>query len=129
LRRELGMAVVLITHELGVVAEVADHVVVMYAGRVVENAPADDVFTRPDHPYTKALLESVPQAALRGGRLPAIPGSPPSPAQAPPGCSFHPRCPYAVDLCRAERPLLRSTAPGVLAACHRTEEVLHDRIA
>ena len=129
LRRELGMAVLLITHDLGVVAEVADHVVVMYAGRVVENAPADDVFSRPTHPYTMALLESVPQASLRGGRLPAIPGSPPSPAQTPPGCSFNPRCPYAVDLCRTERPLLRTTVPGVLAACHRSEEILHDRVA
>lgn len=129
LRGELGMSVLLITHDLGVVAEVADHVVVMYAGRVVENAAADDVFTRPAHPYTKALLESVPQATLRGGRLPAIPGSPPSPAQAPAGCSFNPRCPYAIDRCRSERPLLRPVLPSVEAACHRSEEVLHDRVA
>lgn len=129
LRRELGMAVLLITHDLGVVAEVADHVVVMYAGRVVEEAPAEKVFANPAHPYTKALLESVPRPRLRGGSLPAIPGSPPSPNQAPPGCPFHPRCAFAVERCRHERPVLRTVLPGVEAACHRSEEVLRDRVA
>ncbi len=124
LRRRLGMGVLLITHDLGVVMEVADRLAVMYAGRIVEAGDADTVLTRPAHPYTEALLRSVPQAAARGGRLVSIPGSPPSPATTPPGCSFHPRCAYAIDVCRTARPPLREVTPARVAACHRSEEVL-----
>jgi peptide/nickel transport system ATP-binding protein len=96
LQRERGMALVLVTHDLGVVAEMADDIAVMYAGRIVESAPAERVFTAPEHPYTWGLLRSIP--TLDGPReelLEPIPGSPPSPLAPPPGCRFHPRCPYS----------------------------------
>jgi peptide/nickel transport system ATP-binding protein len=96
LQRERGMALVLVTHDLGVVAEMADEIAVMYAGRIVEHAPAERVFTVPEHPYTWGLLRSIP--TLDGPReelLTPIPGSPPSPLAPPPGCRFHPRCPYS----------------------------------
>ncbi|PRX97275.1 ABC transporter ATP-binding protein [Allonocardiopsis opalescens] len=132
LRRELGMAVLLITHDLGVAAEVADDVAVMYAGRIVEEAPVGRLFAAPAHPYTQALLGSIPRLDGPREALAAIEGSPPNPARLPPGCSFNPRCRYATDICRAERPLLLPV-PAALAgpaertrtaACHHTEEVL-----
>ena len=126
LRRELDMAVLLITHDLGVVCEIADRVTVMYGGRVVERCAADELFDRPAHPYTEALLNSVPQAGSVRSELPVIPGSPPSLLNLPTGCSFHPRCAWAIERCRDERPELRS--PGAVdreSACHRAEEVLH----
>ncbi|MEV4755903.1 ABC transporter ATP-binding protein [Micromonospora sp. NPDC049559] len=125
LRRELDMAVLLITHDLGVVSEVADRVVVMYAGRVVESGSADDLLTRPAHPYTEALLRSVPQVEQRGRELYAIPGSPPTPGNQPSGCPFHPRCARAVDRCRTERPPLTTVSAGRASACHLAKEVLH----
>ena len=125
LRRELNMAVLLITHDLGVVSEVADRVMVMYAGRIVESGSADDLFSRPGHPYTEALLRSVPQVERRGQDLYAIPGSPPSPAHKPSGCPFHLRCTWAIDVCRTDRPELSPLPNGRSCACHRTEEVLH----
>jgi oligopeptide transport system ATP-binding protein len=124
LRRELNMAVLLITHDLGVVSEVADRILVMYAGRIVESGTADDLLGRPGHPYTQALLRSVPQADTRGQELYAIPGSPPSPANQPGGCPFHPRCAWAIDICKTTRPPLTPLAGGRASACHRTEEVL-----
>ena len=126
LRRELDMAVLLITHDLGVVCEIADRVTVMYGGRVVERCTADELFDRPAHPYTEALLNSVPQAGSVRSELPVIPGSPPSLLNLPAGCSFHPRCAWAIERCRDERPESRS--PGAVdreSACHRAEEVLH----
>ncbi|GAA4183137.1 ABC transporter ATP-binding protein [Gryllotalpicola kribbensis] len=129
LRDELGTAIVLITHDLGVVMEVADRLAVMYAGRVVERGDADSVLDRPAHPYTAALLQSMPRLELRGGRLLAIPGAPPSPARVPAGCAFHTRCAWAVDACRAERPELVPVGPGRDAACFRSEEVLHDVVS
>ncbi|MEV4626919.1 ABC transporter ATP-binding protein [Micromonospora sp. NPDC049523] len=129
LRRDLNMAVLLITHDLGVVSEVADRVMVMYAGRVVEAGSADDLLSRPSHPYTEALLRSVPQAEHRGQELYAIPGSPPSPAHQPGGCPFHPRCARVVDRCRTERPALTVVSAGRTAACHRSEEVLHATVS
>jgi peptide/nickel transport system ATP-binding protein len=96
LQHELGMALVLVTHDLGVVAEMADHIAVMYAGQIVESAPAERVFAAPEHPYTWGLLRSIP--TLDGPReelLTPIPGNPPSPLAPPPGCRFHPRCPYS----------------------------------
>ncbi len=98
------MAVVLVTHDLGVVAEVAHRVVVMYGGRVVETGPTRDIFERPRHPYTEGLLRSRPPADRRASRLPVLPGSVPSASDWPRACRFHPRCPYAWDLCAQEDP-------------------------
>jgi oligopeptide transport system ATP-binding protein len=122
LQQEMDLAILLITHDLGVASEVADEVCVMYAGRVVETGPAAEVLARPAHPYTRALLDSVPQGGP--GDLRVITGSPPPADQILPGCSFAPRCPLAVDHCREERPLLASLAPGREAACFRAQEVL-----
>ncbi|MFF2049973.1 ABC transporter ATP-binding protein [Leifsonia sp. NPDC058194] len=128
LREQLGMGILLITHDLGVVMEVADHVSVMYAGRIVESGSADTVFAHPAHPYTEALLRSVPQAAQRGSDLLTIPGSPPSPARVPRGCSFHPRCHLAVDACATTRPPLIEVAAGRRAACLRSEELIGELV-
>ena len=124
LRRDLDMGVLLITHDLGVVCEVADTVAVMYAGRIVETADADALFDQPAHPYAEALLTSVPSLGHVGAELPVIPGSPPIPTALPSGCPFHPRCSWAVDACRDTTPELRTVAPGRQAACLRSEEVL-----
>jgi len=124
LRRDLDMGVLLITHDLGVVCEVADKVAVMYAGRIVETASADALFSQPAHPYTEALLTSVPQAGRIGSELPVIPGSPPVPSALPSGCAFHPRCAWALDECHVTRPELVSVAADRAAACLRTEEVI-----
>jgi len=117
-----GVAVVLITHDLGVVAGQADRVVVMYAGRVVEAGGVRQVFRHPEHPYTAGLLGSLPRLDQRGRRrLARIPGQPPSLVDVPPGCPFHPRCALAhqPEPCAVDRPELRSTsAPDHLAACH-----------
>ncbi len=123
LREQLGMGVLLITHDLGVVSEVADRLAVMYAGRIVETGTAATVLDEARHPYTAALLRSVPQVKDHGRDLLTIPGSPPSPAQVPAGCSFHPRCVMAIDRCRDERPALRVIGPGRTSACHRSEEM------
>jgi oligopeptide/dipeptide ABC transporter ATP-binding protein len=118
LQHELGMAVLLITHDLGVVAGHADRVVVMYAGRVVETAPTDALFERPTHPYTEGLLAAVPRIDAPRARLHAIPGQVPAATAWPPGCRFHPRCPYAWDKCVAEEPpLLETAVPGHTARC------------
>ncbi len=127
LRRELNMGVLLITHDLGVVCEVADRVAVMYAGRIVERADADALFDRPAHPYTEALLTSVPTVGHIGSELPVIPGSPPVPTALPSGCPFHPRCAWVLDECRVTRPELLPVGAGRQAACLRTEEVLRGR--
>jgi peptide/nickel transport system ATP-binding protein len=123
LQAELGMAVILITHDLGVVAEVADEVAVMYGGRVVETGGLNDVFLRPQMPYTLGLLSSVPRLTHDvAGRVDPIPGNPPSPINLPAGCVFCPRCAYsdrvAGDLCRTSRPELIQAAPGHLVRCH-----------
>jgi oligopeptide transport system ATP-binding protein len=125
LRHELDMAVLLITHDLGVVSEVADRVAVMYAGRIVERGSGDDLLSRPAHPYTDGLLRSVPQAEALGRDLTTIPGSPPDPARVPTGCAFHPRCSWCVATCRTTRPDLAEVRPGRYAACHRAEEVVN----
>jgi oligopeptide transport system ATP-binding protein len=124
LRAATGMGLVLITHDLGVAAETADRVAVMYAGRIVETGPAVEVLTRPGHPYTEGLLASLPQGEGRlGRRLAPIAGAPPSLSRIPPGCPFHPRCPYAVERCRSELPPLAEVAGGRVSACWRAEEV------
>jgi oligopeptide/dipeptide ABC transporter ATP-binding protein len=114
LRRELSLAVLLVTHDLGVVAEAADRALVMYAGEIVESAPVAELFDRPAHPYTRGLLASRPAvgAAARGSRLPALAGTVPEPGQRPVGCAFEPRCPEAFGRCRAARPSLLPVAGG-----------------
>jgi peptide/nickel transport system ATP-binding protein len=119
LREETGTAIVLITHDLGVIAEVADDVAVMYAGRIVERAPVAALFARPEHPYTIGLLGSIPQLHLEQDRLAAIEGQVPSAFASVAGCRFHPRCPFAVDRCRREVPPLMAMGPGHEAACWR----------
>ena len=127
LRAEMDLAMVLITHDLGVACEVADRVAVMYHGRIVETGATADVLARPAHPYTAALLESVPQSSARD-ELRVIAGSPPPPTAVLPGCSFAPRCSWAIGRCRAERPELITVDAGATAgrqaACHRSQEVL-----
>jgi oligopeptide/dipeptide ABC transporter ATP-binding protein len=107
LQRELDTALIMITHDLGVVADIADDVMVMYAGRAAEKASKRDVFYSPHHPYTKGLLESIPSSSAAGERLRPIPGSPPSLINLPSGCKFHPRCGYVMDRCLTEEPVLR----------------------
>ena len=126
LRTEREMALVLITHDLAVVARHADDVVVMYAGTVVETGPVRDVFSRPRHPYTKGLLDSVPEHAVRGRPLPSVPGSPPELSAVPSGCVFRARCPLAAERCARERPPLESVGVSRSAACHFSEEI--DRV-
>jgi oligopeptide/dipeptide ABC transporter ATP-binding protein len=109
LRRELGMAVLLITHDLGVVAEFCDRVAVMYAGRIVETAPSEALFRQPMHRYTQALLNTIPATNRPGARLPTIAGAVPPPGKRPPGCSFTPRCHAPVERCSAEMPSLDGT--------------------
>ena len=117
LKRELGIALLLITHDLGVVAEMCDQVVVMYAGRIVEQAPAAALFRRPRHPYTSGLLAARPRLAPKGGKLPTIPGTVPPPGRRALGCSFAERCPNVTPRCRTERPALAALAESHLAAC------------
>ena len=118
LQKEFGMSMMIITHDLGVVAEVADEVAVMYASKVVEYAPAAELFQHPLHPYTLGLLQSIPQLdTARGKKLNVIAGSVPNPLNFPPGCKFHPRCPSAVEKCRAVEPQLRELRPGHWVAC------------
>jgi oligopeptide transport system ATP-binding protein len=128
LQSETNMGMILITHDLGVVAEVADRVCIMYAGKIVEKGSASDVYANPAHPYTERLMNSIPRVDQKGGRLDPIKGSPPSLMNIPPGCSFHPRCPRAriPDPCRTEVPPLREVVPNRLSACHFAEEVLEE---
>jgi oligopeptide transport system ATP-binding protein len=122
-KQDRRMGLLLITHDMGVVADIADRVAVMYAGNVVETASAVEIYTRSAHPYTKALLRSIPQSAAKGKRLPSIPGTPPDLARVPRGCPFHPRCDYARDRCRVDPPPLYAVAPGHSSRCHFWEEV------
>jgi peptide/nickel transport system ATP-binding protein len=116
---EHGTSVLLITHDLGVVAELATEVAIMYAGRIVERAPVARLLRAPRHPYTRALLDAVPRIrAEGGGALPAIPGNMPRPGELPSGCAFHPRCPRASDRCRTERPPLERVEDAELACWH-----------
>ncbi len=120
LRRDLGMAMLLISHNLSVIARLCDRVAVMYAGRIVEQGPTDRVLAAPSHPYTRALLGSVPRGTKDDGKLPAIPGEPPDLARLPAGCAFAPRCPDATEVCAAPQPL-RALGAGRHAACWRAE--------
>jgi oligopeptide transport system ATP-binding protein len=126
LRTEQQTALILITHDLAVVAEQADHVAVMYAGNIVETGRVADVFARPRHPYTRGLLDSVPAEVARGATLNSIPGSPPDLHSVPSGCAFRARCPMAGDVCAEERPVLVEAGPGRLSACHHWKELTDD---
>jgi oligopeptide transport system ATP-binding protein len=136
LQREYRMGLILITHDLGVVADVADKIAVMYAGRIVETAPVHDLYKAPAHPYTRGLLDSIPRLDHKGRELYAIKGLPPSLTAVPPGCPFHPRCPMAQDVCRTDVPPLYAVEPdgaGVPAtgegrgsACHFWRDCLED---
>ncbi|MDA9440778.1 peptide ABC transporter ATP-binding protein [Bradyrhizobium sp. CCBAU 51745] len=126
LKERMGTAVMFITHDLGVVAETCERVIVMYAGRIVEQAPVLDLFARPKHPYTQALMRSVPGRGHGRARLPEIPGVVPSLREPIQGCSFAPRCPFAIDICREKTPNLCNLGPGHTAACWRAEELVHE---
>ena len=117
LQRRLGMAMLIITHDLGVIAEIADEVVVMYAGKIVESAPVDALFADPQHPYTIGLLGSIPRIEVDRERLSTIEGSVPSPNNQPKGCRFAPRCPFADPRCHVEPPPLRDLGPEHRVAC------------
>jgi oligopeptide/dipeptide ABC transporter ATP-binding protein len=119
LRDEYGLTYLFISHDLGVVEHIADRVVIMYLGRVVESAPARELFARPLHPYAQALLDEVPRLTTGKRRYKPIKGEIPSPLDPPSGCHFHPRCPFADDECRKERPALREVASGRIVACHK----------
>jgi oligopeptide transport system ATP-binding protein len=124
LQRELNMGLILITHDLGVVADVADKIAVMYAGRIVETAPVHEIYKRPAHPYTKGLLESIPRLDQKGQELFAIKGLPPNLMHIPPGCAFNPRCPMAQDICRTDVPPLAEVSADRRSACHFWKETL-----
>ncbi|GAA0651582.1 ABC transporter ATP-binding protein [Streptomyces thermocarboxydovorans] len=124
LQREYRMGLVLITHDLGVVADVADRIAVMYAGRIVESAPVYDIYKAPAHPYTRGLLDSIPRLDQKGQELYAIRGLPPNLTRIPPGCAFHPRCPLARGLCRVDEPPLLEVSATRGSACHFWRECL-----
>ena len=126
LQAKTGMSILFITHDLGVVAQVADRVIVMYAGKAVEEAPVHDLFARPLMPYTSGLLRSVPRPGQGGGghvRLTAIRGSIPSPLSRPGGCAFHPRCNHVEPACQAAEPILESAGAGHRVRCRRWREL------
>jgi oligopeptide transport system ATP-binding protein len=125
LQTEMSMGLILITHDLGVVADVADRIAVMYAGKIVEEADVDSLYGQPAHPYTEGLLASIPRVDLKGQKLTTITGQPPNLAHIPPGCSFHPRCPRAREVCTVDVPPLYEVGFGRRSACHFFEEVLH----
>ena len=118
LREQLDLTYLFISHDLSVVEHISDRIVIMYLGRVVEQAPTDELFAEPNHPYTQALLAEVLRLDLRKRDFVPVKGEIPSPLDPPTGCHFHPRCPHATPRCAAERPTLREIAPGRLSACH-----------
>jgi len=122
--RDRQMALLLITHDLGVVRELCERAIVLYAGRVVEEAPVARLLARPHHPYTSGLGASIPSIMERRARLPQIQGTPPDPATLPPGCAFAPRCPVALERCHAENPVLAEAGQGRRSACHRSAELM-----
>jgi peptide/nickel transport system ATP-binding protein len=122
LRRELDLTYLFISHDLGVVEHLSDRVVIMYLGRVVEEAPTEAIFRHANHPYTRSLLDSVPRIENRKRAFAVVKGEIPSPLNPPPGCHFHPRCPLAFDRCLTEVPALREIAPGHRSACHLNDQ-------
>lgn len=124
LRRERGMGLILITHDLGVVAEVADRIAVMYAGRIVESADAYSLYKQPAHPYTEGLMKSIPRLDMKGHELASIKGLPPNLMNIPSGCPFHPRCYRAEDKCSETVPEIQDLGLGRSSACHFAEELV-----
>jgi len=124
MKRDFGLSYLFISHDLSVVRYFADRVLVMYLGRIVEEGQGADFWLRPGHPYTRALVAAVPDPARRRHAAP-IAGELPSPLDAPGGCRFHPRCPFATDLCRRDQPELRPFGPGRRVACHHAERLIH----
>ena len=122
LRRELDLTYLFISHDLGVVEHLSDRVVIMYLGRMVEEADTETVFRRPNHPYTRSLLDSVPRIENRKRAFSVVKGEIPSPLNPPSGCHFHPRCPLAMERCKVEVPKLREIAPGQRSACHLNDQ-------
>jgi peptide/nickel transport system ATP-binding protein len=118
LREEFGLTYLFVSHDLGVVEHISDRVAVMYLGRIVELSSTDDLFLTPNHPYTQALLEEVPRLVAGKKRFSALEGEIPSPLNPPSGCHFHPRCPFAFDRCKVDRPAFKAIAPGRFSACH-----------
>ncbi|KKX24880.1 ABC transporter ATP-binding protein [Rhizobium sp. LC145] len=122
LRERLDLTYLFVSHDLGVVEHISDRVAIMYLGRIVEEAPVEEVFRRPNHPYTQALLSEIPRIELTRRRFKAIQGELPSPLNPPKGCHFHPRCPFAMERCRVEAPAKREIAPRHWSACHLNDE-------
>ncbi|WP_347334983.1 ABC transporter ATP-binding protein, partial [Ralstonia pseudosolanacearum] len=118
LREQLNLTYLFISHDLGVVEHLSDRVVIMYLGRVVESASAQEVFSRPNHPYTQTLLAEIPRLSARHKTFTALQGEMPSPLNPPSGCHFHPRCPHAMPRCTTEAPTLRGIAVNHVSACH-----------
>ncbi|MEH6405168.1 MAG: oligopeptide/dipeptide ABC transporter ATP-binding protein [Sneathiella sp.] len=121
LREELDLTYLFISHDLGVVEHISDRIVIMYLGRIVESAKTEELFARPNHPYTQALLREIPRLETRHSDFTPIEGEIPSPLDPPNGCHFHPRCPFAIDRCRSEVPTLKEVTPGHHSACHLNE--------
>jgi len=117
IKKKYNIAMIFITHDLSVIAEIADKVAIMYAGKIVEYGTSDQVFLNPQHPYTQGLLKSIPRIRSKE-KITWIPGVPPDLVRPPPGCRFHPRCPYAMDICRKKEPPLIEVEPGHYVACH-----------
>jgi peptide/nickel transport system ATP-binding protein len=122
LREQLDLTYLFVSHDLGVVEHISDRVAIMYLGRVVEEAPVEEVFAKPNHPYTQALLAEVPRIRPGKRKFEAIKGELPSPINPPPGCHFHPRCPFATERCRTEIPKRKEIAPHHYSACHLNDE-------
>ncbi|MGO6905097.1 oligopeptide/dipeptide ABC transporter ATP-binding protein, partial [Rhizobium ruizarguesonis] len=122
LRDKLDLTYLFVSHDLGVVEHISDRVAIMYLGRIVEEAPVEEVFRRPNHPYTKALLAEVPRIESGKRQFKPVDGELPSPINPPKGCHFHPRCPFAMDRCHMEAPVKKEIAPRHLSACHLNDE-------
>ena len=118
LQGKFNMSILLITHDLGVIAEIAEHVAVMYASKIAEYADVDGLFSDPKHPYTQGLFNSLPKLGVKQKKLNVIPGNVPNPTEFLPGCKFHPRCPHTMDICRETEPKLIEVSPGHTCACH-----------
>jgi len=129
LQAESNMGLILITHDLGVVADVADKIAVMYAGRLIEKAPVLELYASPAHPYTERLLAAIPRVDLKGQELYTIKGIPPNLTDIPAGCAFHPRCPYAQPICTEQVPALDEVSAGRRSACHFWKETLDGTLA
>jgi oligopeptide/dipeptide ABC transporter ATP-binding protein len=124
LQAEFGLTYLFVAHDLSVVKHISDRVAVMYVGKIVEIGEREQLFHAPKHPYTEALLSAVPNPDPRARReRPVLQGEVANPAEAPSGCYFHPRCPYAIERCRVEAPVLEEIEPGQVAACHRAREL------